>query len=255
LHVPEYQKQMVRVGGVIHGQEIFDDGQGTHPQPVTVTGRIAEVRHIGPDQGVGYGLTYQPDRKKYIGTIPAGYADGRPRALGGTVGPDGVHAVNGHVKVNGQSVDIVGKMSMDMTTVDLDQLLLGKMAEPGGVGTDPDLRLWKKMDGGELVPDKQMLSRANVVFSDKTHTMDDVARESGLNSSMVQIGLGNSPRVNKVHLNEAWSGATPAEAIAARATRGARTEPLSAEEIETLRTAEIPNTESHLPPADEEANG
>ncbi|MEA3117422.1 MAG: alanine racemase [Paraburkholderia sp.] len=234
LHIPEYQKQMVRGGGVIHGQEVFDDGKGTYPQPVRVTGRLAEVREINCGTGIGYGLTYRAEKKTFIGTIPAGYADGLPRTLGGTVdarrehavtghakingqsvdivgemsmdmndkknGPK--HVVNGHVKINGQLVDIVGRMSMDMTTVDLSHLLLGKMAEGDGIGTDPDLRLWTRSADGDVVPDKQWLSRAEVVFTDKTHTFDDVAREAGLNSSMVSIGLGNSPRVRKVYVDQ-----------------------------------------------------
>jgi alanine racemase len=231
LHIPEYQKQMVRGGGVIHGQEVFDDGKGTHPQPVTVTGRLAEVRKIEPDEGVGYGLLYRAKENKFIGTIPAGYADGLPRTLGGTVGPNGEHVVNGHVKINGQPVDIVGKMSMDMTTVDLSHLLLGKMAEGDGIGTDPDLRLWTKSEGGHVVPDKQLLLRAKVVFADKTHTFDDVAREARLNSSMVSIGLGSSPRVRKVYLDREPSQAAPADSIAA------------------LQSDSVPNTEPDVPEA------
>lgn len=244
LHVPEYQKQMVRVGGVIHGQEVFDDGKGTHPQPVTVTGRLTEVREIEAGEGIGYDLLYRPRENKFIGTIPAGYADGLPRTLGGTVGPNGEHVVNGHVKINGQPVDIVGKMSMDMTTVDLSHLLLGKMAEGDGIRSDPDLRLWTKSADGNVVPDKELLSRAKVVFADNKHTFDVVARLARSNSSMVSIGLGNSPRVRKIHVDREPSGAAPADSIAARMPG-----PLSAEEIAALQTASIPNTEPDVPEA------
>lgn len=245
LHIPEYQKQLVRAGGVIHGQEIFDDGEGTHAQPVTVTGRLAEVREISAGEGIGYGLLYKAAEKKYIGTIPAGYADGLPRTLGGKQGVKGENVVNGHVKINGQPVDIVGKMSMDMTTVDLTHLLLGKMADSGGIGTDPDLRLWKRTDSGEIIPDKKLLSRAKVVFSDKSHTFDDVARESGLNSSMVQIGLGNSPRVRKKYVHREPSGAAPAGNIAQRLEASLRRQPETA----------IDPARDDLPGSAEQANG
>jgi alanine racemase len=245
LHIPEYQKELVRVGGIIHGQKVFDDGKGTHPQPVTVTSRLAEVREINKRDGVGYGLAYRAGDKRFIGTIPAGYADGLPRALGGTVSPNGEHVVKGHVKINGQPVDIVGKMSMDMTTVDLNQLLLGKMAEGDGIGTDPDLRLWTKSPDGSVIPDEGLLARAKVVIADKTHTFDDVANEAGPgeNASSVSIALGSSPRGVKVYNDNGPARDAPGHSIAARF--GVRMPgPPSADEIAALDAASVPNAES-----------
>ena len=67
------------------------------------------MREIEAGEGVGYNETWRSDRRSRIGTIAFGYADGYPR-----------HARNGTpVVVDGKTVPLVGRVSMDMITVDL----------------------------------------------------------------------------------------------------------------------------------------
>ncbi len=60
-------------------------------------------------EAVGYNGIWRSDRRSRIGTIALGYADGYPR-----------HARNGTpVIVDGETVPLVGRVSMDMIIVDL----------------------------------------------------------------------------------------------------------------------------------------
>ena len=70
---------------------------------------IVAVREIGSGQPVGYGATWKASRPSRIATIPMGYADGLSRAQSNT----------GAVLVRGRRAPIVGRVSMDYTTVDV----------------------------------------------------------------------------------------------------------------------------------------
>ena len=63
-------------------------------------------------EAVGYGGSWRAERPSRIGTVSCGYADGYPR-----------HAPAGTpVVIQGQRVALVGRVSMDMLTVDLSDL-------------------------------------------------------------------------------------------------------------------------------------
>lgn len=232
LHIPEYQHEMVRGGGAVHGQELFDDGKGTYKQPVTVTGRLAEVRPMKEGDGIGYGMVYRANEPRIAATIPAGYADGLPRAMGSSVTPDGKNQINGYVMVNGERAPIIGKMSMDMTTIDLSYLLTGRKIEADGsatnTGKDPDLRL---LEPGAHV---------QISFVDDKQTFDDVARQAGTNSSMVSIGIGNSPRVNKQYVDFA----PPAQesVVPANRRRQVEHEPIDWDNVDVPNTEPLPGS-------------
>ncbi|NRQ02360.1 alanine racemase [Marinobacterium sp. xm-d-530] len=85
--------------------------QGLQPAMTLKTAIIA-LRDILPGESVGYGATYTAESPRKIATIAIGYADGYPRqAKQGTP-----------VLVNGVEAPIVGRVSMDMITVDVTDL-------------------------------------------------------------------------------------------------------------------------------------
>ncbi|MNS25577.1 Alanine racemase, catabolic [compost metagenome] len=70
---------------------------------------IIGVQHIGAGDAVGYGSAFVADGPMLIGVVACGYADGYPR-----------HAPTGTpVIVDGVKTRMVGRVSMDMITVDL----------------------------------------------------------------------------------------------------------------------------------------
>jgi alanine racemase len=71
--------------------------------------RIARLKTLPPGHAVGYGATFHTTRASRIATLPLGYADGYRRGLSGRA----------EVLVRGQRVPVVGRVSMDMVTIDV----------------------------------------------------------------------------------------------------------------------------------------
>ena len=76
---------------------------------LSLRSRIIYLKEIAPGTSLGYGRTHIADRPARIASLALGYDDGLPR-----------HAGNrGYVLVRGRRAPIVGRVSMDLTTVDV----------------------------------------------------------------------------------------------------------------------------------------
>jgi alanine racemase len=71
--------------------------------------RLIAVKPITKGDTVGYGGSWVCERDTMLGVVAIGYADGYPRYA----------RVGTPVLVNGQRVSLIGRVSMDMITVDL----------------------------------------------------------------------------------------------------------------------------------------
>ncbi len=78
-----------------------------------VVSTLIAIRELQPGQSVGYGATWTAQRRSLVATIPMGYADGLARASSN----------RGSVLVRGRRAPIVGSVSMDMTTIDVTDVL------------------------------------------------------------------------------------------------------------------------------------
>ena len=112
LRFPEARGDWVRPGIMLYGASPLDDrsAQRLGLKPVmTLTSRIIAVQELKKGDTVGYGSLFMADRRMRIGVVACGYADGYPR-----------HAWNGTpVLVDGVRVQMTGRVSMDMLSVDL----------------------------------------------------------------------------------------------------------------------------------------
>lgn len=92
------------------------------PEPVaSVRARVLFLREAPPGTTLGYGATYSATGWERWATLGIGYGDGLPRALGN----------RGHAIVRGRRVPIVGRISMDVTVInisDVDGVELGDAA-------------------------------------------------------------------------------------------------------------------------------
>ncbi len=87
---------------------------------MTLRSEIIGVQDIAPGETIGYGSRFVADRPMRIGVVACGYADGYPR-----------HAPNGTpVIVDGVKTGIVGRVSMDMITVDLSAVPHARFGSP-----------------------------------------------------------------------------------------------------------------------------
>ena len=109
---PEYRGDVVRPGIALYGGRPFLAGVNPMRPVVRLEARVLQIRELAEDAWVGYGATYRARAHARLATVGAGYADGYPRALGG----------KGFAAVGGRRVPVVGRVSMDLTTLDVTEL-------------------------------------------------------------------------------------------------------------------------------------
>jgi alanine racemase len=111
LHV-ETHADWVRPGIMLYGASPFDDRSaeslGLRPAMRFET-RLIAVQHLNRGDTVGYGSTFTASGPMRIGIVACGYADGYPRRA-----PPSTPVI-----VDGVRTNLVGRVSMDMLTVDL----------------------------------------------------------------------------------------------------------------------------------------
>ena len=108
----EAHADWIRPGIMLYGASPFEGKTGIDHglRPVmTVKTNLIAVRVLKQGEPVGYGAKWVSPRDTKIGVVAIGYGDGYPR-----MAPSGVP-----VLVNGRIVPLVGRVSMDMLTVDL----------------------------------------------------------------------------------------------------------------------------------------
>ncbi|HNN28053.1 MAG TPA: alanine racemase [Agitococcus sp.] len=109
---PNTHHQWVRPGIMLYGSSPFihKTAKELNLQAVmTLKTKIIALRTINQGETVGYGSTWQASRKTRLAVIAIGYGDGYPRHIN----------TNTPVLINGQRCFIVGRVSMDMITVDV----------------------------------------------------------------------------------------------------------------------------------------
>ncbi|GGJ96826.1 alanine racemase [Pseudomonas matsuisoli] len=109
---PQVRSDWVRPGIMLYGASPFEmpQEQVSRLVPVmTLESKVIAVRELPPNEPVGYGARFVCERPTRVGVVAMGYADGYPR-----------HAPTGTpVCIDGRPGRIIGRVSMDMLTVDL----------------------------------------------------------------------------------------------------------------------------------------
>lgn len=98
---------LARPGIALYGG-MFTDALGLHPV-VHLRARVIDLRDVYDGESVSYGATWRAVGGRRIATIAAGYADGYRRHLSNA----------GVVLIKGVRCPVVGRVTMDMTMVDV----------------------------------------------------------------------------------------------------------------------------------------
>ena len=134
------------------------------PEPVAaLRARVVYIREAPPGTTLGYSVTYSSSAWERWATLGIGYGDGLPRVLGN----------RGHALVKGRRVPIIGRISMDLTVVNIsgvDGVMVGDVATLVGE------------DGGESI------------------TVDEMAEQAGTLS--YEILTGFTPRLPRVWMDD-----------------------------------------------------
>ena len=143
----------VRAGIVLYGSAPdFPEHSAAHwaVQPtMTLATRLLAVQHLQAGDTVGYGSRFTAEGPLTIGVAACGYADGYPR-----------HCDTGTpVLVNGVRTRLVGRVSMDMVTVDLNPVLAAGV----DAGFGSEVTLWGRASNGAVLPIDEVAQAAGTV--------------------------------------------------------------------------------------------
>ena len=112
---------------------------------MTLRSKLIAVQQLQAGDTVGYGSAFTAEGPLRIGVVACGYADGYPR-----------HAPTGTpVLVNGVRTRIVGRVSMDMITVDLSPV--------PGAGIGSEVTLWGNGPAASVLPIDEVAQPAGTI--------------------------------------------------------------------------------------------
>lgn len=156
------RSEWVRPGIMLYGISPFSNtvGKQYDLQPVmTLRAPLIAIHHCQPGDAIGYGGSYLCPQAMQVGVIGIGYGDGYPR-----------HApVGTPVLINGNRATLIGRVSMDMLTVDLRNI--------------PEVRIGDRATlWGENLPAEEIAACANTIA--------------------YQLVTGITERVPRLHINQ-----------------------------------------------------
>jgi alanine racemase len=104
-----YAFDLVRPGLGLYGGNPQRSPTNPFSVACVLTGRILQIWRVDSTDTVGYGATFRTKRPTMLATVALGYADGLMRAIGN----------RGHAAIGGERAPIAGRVSMDLTTLDV----------------------------------------------------------------------------------------------------------------------------------------
>jgi alanine racemase len=119
---PAAHADWVRPGGILYGLSTFSGKSGADLGFIAAmqfTTKIIAVNDVQAGASIGYAESFIAARAMRVGAIAVGYGDGYPRNV----------ADDSYVLIGGQKAAIVGRVSMDLMTVDLSQIPHAKIGD------------------------------------------------------------------------------------------------------------------------------
>lgn len=120
---PQAHADWVRAGGALYGISVVEGKTGADfgLQPaMTLSSRLIAINRVRGGEKIGYGASWQCPEDMPVGVVALGYGDGYPR-----------HAPPGTpMLVNGARAPIIGRVSMDLITLDLRRAPDARVGDP-----------------------------------------------------------------------------------------------------------------------------
>ncbi|MBK8122353.1 MAG: alanine racemase [Dokdonella sp.] len=143
LEWPQSRAQWVRPGGLLYGISVIAGSHaaqfGFRPA-MTLVSKLVAINRVGKGEAVGYAGDWICPEDMDIGVVQIGYGDGYPRSA-----PSGTP-----VLLNGRRAQIVGRVSMDLISIDLRGQADARVGDP--------VLLW-----GEGLPVEEIAAHAGTI--------------------------------------------------------------------------------------------
>ncbi len=137
----------VRCGIVLYGPSELTSSGGASLKLTSVMRwrtEIARLKDLPAGHAIGYGATFYTTRPSRIATLPVGYADGYSRQ----------YSNNGEVLIRGRRAPVVGRVSMDLVTVDVTDI-------PGCAAGDEVVLLGAQ--GQEVISAEELAAKTDTI--------------------------------------------------------------------------------------------
>ena len=131
----DYAFDLTRPGLAIYGGVQADAAAPRIRQVARIESQLLQIRDIGIGDSVGYNATFTADRPMRIGVLNLGYADGYLQGFSG----------HGRALLEGRALAVVGRVSMDLTAIDLSDA--PSLAEGDWVQVDFNLPMASRQSG------------------------------------------------------------------------------------------------------------
>jgi len=145
LNWPSSHGDWMRPGLMLYGINPNPEQKLDLKPVMTLQAPIVSMRNVNVGEYVGYNLTWKATRESKIATIALGYGDGYPAQL----------KSNTPVLINGKRVPIVGRVSMDLITVDCTDLQNVKIGDSA--------IFWGEDSAGNILPVEEIAKQANTI--------------------------------------------------------------------------------------------
>ena len=156
----DYLFDMVRPGLGIYGGNPVATRMNPYRTVAVLTGRILQTRAVQQGDTIGYGAGFTASKDSIAATVAAGYADGLMRSI----------AQRGRAAIGGYYVPYAGRISMDLTVLDVSS-----------------------------VPENTRGRGAEVEFMGDTVTLEEVAEAAGTITHEILTSIG--PRVHRHYVD------------------------------------------------------
>ena len=123
LRWPDAHRDWVRAGGALYGMSVAEGKTGADfglKPAMTLSTRLIAINRVDKGERIGYSASWECPEDMEVGVAAIGYGDGYPRGA-----PAGAP-----VLVNGVRVPIIGRVSMDLITLDLRGLPEAQVGDP-----------------------------------------------------------------------------------------------------------------------------
>jgi alanine racemase len=145
---PDAHRDWVRAGGALYGLSVVEGSCGADfglKPAMTLSTRLIAINRVAKGERIGYSATWECPEDMDVGVAAIGYGDGYPRRA-----PPGTP-----VLVNGVRVAVIGRVSMDLMTLDLRGLPQARVGDP--------VTLW-----GPELPVEQVAAAAETISYELT---------------------------------------------------------------------------------------
>ena len=129
LHTDDNTHSLARLGLGLYGISLVDNSKIKLNPALSMKTIISGVKNISKGDTVGYNETFIAPQDMLIATIPAGYAEGIDRRLSN----------KGQVEVNGKLCPIIGRVSMNITTIDVSVVPAVKLGDTVTIISDDNV--------------------------------------------------------------------------------------------------------------------